>query len=105
MKRSQQPLIARTAPFSARGASKAPNTAPAAPPNAAPDRYTAHVAEWHEQRRHECEVRQLLAWLRQRGRRAVQEYLDAPAVAGRRERLRRSLNAALALERQRHERA
>ena len=45
--------------------------------------------------RHQCEVRTLLRAARdpKRGRGWVQAYLDAPAVARRRERLRTDLNA------------
>lgn len=48
--------------------------------------------------RHRCEVRMLLAahYDRARGRDWVQNYLDAPAVAGRSEQLRQDLNNQIA---------
>lgn len=48
--------------------------------------------------RHRCEVRMLIAANRdrERGRAWVQDYLDAPAVAGRREQLREDLNDQIA---------
>lgn len=43
--------------------------------------------------RHRKEVRELLRMARSRGRQCVQEYLNSPAVIGRREALRVDLNA------------
>lgn len=63
------------------------------------DQFTAHVSEWQEELRHEAEVRWLLGMQRIHGRRWVQEHLNAPAVKGRRARLVRDLNAAMAARR------
>lgn len=63
------------------------------------DQFTAHVCEWQEELRHEAEVRWLLGMQRIRGRRFVQEHLNHPAVKGRRARLVRDLNAAMAARR------
>lgn len=48
--------------------------------------------------RHRCEVRMLIDANRdaRRGRGWVQDYLDAPAVNGRREQLRQDLNDQIA---------
>ncbi|MET3514339.1 hypothetical protein ABIC63_002111 [Pseudacidovorax sp. 1753] len=48
--------------------------------------------------RHRCEVRMLIAANRDRarGREWVQNYLDSPAVNGRREQLRADLNDQIA---------
>ena len=63
------------------------------------DPFVAHVREWQEELRHEAEVRWLLGMQRIHGRRFVQEHLNHPAVRGRRARLVRDLNAAMAARR------
>ena len=63
------------------------------------DHFIAHVEEWREEIRHQCEVRWLLGMKRAHGREFVTDYLNRPAVAKRRERLRLDLNAAMAAAR------
>ncbi len=63
------------------------------------DPFVAHVSEWQEELRHAAEVRWLLGMQRIHGRRWVQEHLNHPAVKGRRARLVRDLNAAMAARR------
>lgn len=63
------------------------------------DHFTAHVREWQEERRHECEVRYLLQLQREQGRAAVVDFLNCKPVAARRARLVKDLNAALAAKR------
>ena len=63
------------------------------------DHYTAHVREWEEEYRHQCEVRYLMNMKRTHGRQWVVEYLNSKPVQGRRARLVNDLNAAMAAQR------
>ena len=57
------------------------------------DPFTAHVEQWAEIYRLECEARALLARVRTEGREAVLQQLNHPARSGRREQLRQMMNA------------
>ena len=63
------------------------------------DHFIAHVQAWQEEFRHQGEVRSLLQKMRVHGRKYVLECLNHPARAGRRARLVKDLNAAMAAQR------